>query len=203
MPTVIQIFGLDGYTTEFAKNAAEFNSRGWAAVAVEIPGTGDSPALPNDPKSPDRLWSSLLDWLEGQQWVEKTKIVAWGLSTGGYYAMRIAHTHKDRLLAVVAQGGGCHHMFDPEWLSNVGHMEYPFEYASPLAVRRLMLTHLANSSLDVALAAKFGYDGVESLKQDSQKRFSLLENGILDQRSTTLLIVNVRLAHARKNLSDC
>jgi len=49
------------------------------------------------------------------------------MSCGGYYAMRIAHTHKDLLAGVVAHGGGCHYMFDPEWLEVASHMEYPFE----------------------------------------------------------------------------
>ena len=127
LPVVIQIFGLDGYRTEFTPASTAWTSRGWAAVAVEIPGTGDCPALKQDPKSPDRLWSSLLDWLVAQDWVDTKKIVAWGVSTGGYYAMRIAHTHKDRLAGVVAQGGGSHYMFDREWLENVAHLEYPFE----------------------------------------------------------------------------
>jgi hypothetical protein len=48
--------------------------------------------------------------------------------------MRIAHTHKDMLAGVVAQGGGCHHMFDPEWLEIASHMEYPFEYVSLLRI---------------------------------------------------------------------
>ncbi|MCJ1394611.1 hypothetical protein MMC18_007491 [Xylographa bjoerkii] len=171
VPTVIQIFGLDGYRTEFTPASSLFTDRGWAAVAVEIPGTGDCPALRQDPKSPDRLWSSLLDWLEAEDWVDKKNIVAWGLSTGGYYAIRIAHTHKERLSGVVAQGGGCHRMFDPEWLDNVGHLEYPFD-------------------LDHSLAVKFGYDDVETMKKGAQKRFSLLESGILDQQSTRLLLVN-------------
>src|ERR1700712_3601589 len=42
-------------------------------------------------------------------------VVALGVSCSRYYAMRIAHTHKDRLVGAVAQGGGCHYMFDPEW----------------------------------------------------------------------------------------
>ena len=102
-------------------------ANGWASIAVEIPGTGDCPADPNDPTSAERLWSSVLDWVEQQPWVEKGKLIAWGVSCGGYYATRIAHTHKDRLLGAVAQGGGCHHMFDPEWLEIASHMEYPFE----------------------------------------------------------------------------
>ena len=132
VPTVLQIFGLDGYRTEFTPDSGRLTDRGWAAVAVEIPGTGDCPALRQDPKSPDRLWSSLLDWLDAQEWVDSKNIVVWGLSTGGHYAMRIAHTHRERLKGVVAQGGGCHHMFDKEWLDNVGHLEYPFEYVGAL-----------------------------------------------------------------------
>ncbi len=40
------------------------------------------------------------------------KVVAWGLSTGGYYAVRIAHTHKERLRGSVVQSLGVHHFFD-------------------------------------------------------------------------------------------
>jgi hypothetical protein len=43
-------------------------------------------------------------------------VLARGISTGGSYAFRIAHTHANRLFAVVTQGGGCHHMFDAEWI---------------------------------------------------------------------------------------
>ena len=102
-------------------------ARGWGTIGVEIPGTGDCPALPQDPASSDRLWSSLLDWLDGRDELDKEKRVAWGLSTGGYYAIRIAHTHKSRLTGTVCQGGGCHRMFEPEWLDKVDHLEYPFE----------------------------------------------------------------------------
>ena len=128
VPVLITFFGLDGYRTESGPQYAYATSRGWAYVGVEIPGTGDNPALKQDPRSPERCWSSLLDWLQAQAWADSRKVIVWGLSTGGYYAMRAAHTHADRLLGVVAQGGGSHHMFDAEWLSKVGDLEYPFEY---------------------------------------------------------------------------
>ncbi len=126
-PTVLQIYGLDGYRTEHVNSSNHHIAHGWASIGVEIPGTGDCPADRNDPTSPDKLWTSVLDWIEQQEWVEQGKVVAWGVSAGGYYAMRIAHTHRERLAGVVAQGGGCHHMFDPEWLEIASHMEYPFE----------------------------------------------------------------------------
>ena len=46
-------------------------------------------------------------------------------------------------------------------------------------------------SLTQVLALKFGYANVQEMMKDSRKRFSLLENGILDQPSTRLLLVNV------------
>ena len=63
MPVVMTIFGLDGYRTEGTPNSMYPLSRGWAYVSVEIPGTGDNPALRKDPKSPERNRSSHLDWL--------------------------------------------------------------------------------------------------------------------------------------------
>jgi pimeloyl-ACP methyl ester carboxylesterase len=101
--------------------------RGCATVIVEVPGTGDSPAALGDPTSPDREWSSLLDWIDTQEVIDNKRIVNWGFSTGGFYSIRLAHTHKDRIMACISQGGGAHHMFDKEWLDNVNHLEYPFE----------------------------------------------------------------------------
>ena len=127
-PTVFEILGLDEYRTEHINNSNFYIAHGWASIAIEIPGTGDCPADPNDPTSPERLWDSVLDWIEQQDWVEQGKVAAWGVSCGAYYAARIAHTHKDRLAGAVAQAGGCHHMFDPAWLDIASQMEYPFEW---------------------------------------------------------------------------
>lgn len=76
-------------------------------LIAEIPGTGDNPGDPSDPASPDRVWTSLFEWVAQQQNINQQKVVAWGLSTGGYYAIRVAHTHADKLKGVVAHGGGC------------------------------------------------------------------------------------------------
>ena len=46
--------------------------------------------------------------------MEQGMVAVWGVSCGGYYALRTAHTHRERLLGVVAEGAGCHHIFDPE-----------------------------------------------------------------------------------------
>lgn len=104
-----------------------FEQIGVGTIIVEIPGTGDSPALSIDPTSADRQWTSLLDWISYQKKMDKKKICAWGFSTGGYYAIRLAHTHARFFTGVVAQGAGCHHMFSRKWLDKVNQLEYPFE----------------------------------------------------------------------------
>ncbi|KAI1327060.1 alpha/beta-hydrolase [Xylariaceae sp. FL0255] len=174
-PVVLLFTGLDGYRPDNTVRTEEFLSRGWAAVVVEIPGTADCPADPADPKSAERLWDSVFDWLETDPRFDLRRVMCWGLSSGGYYAVRLAHTHADKLAGVVAQGAGTHHFFDPVWLDRADGHEYPFQ-------------------LLPALAMKHGYagdvDGVRAYKQEAMGRFSLLENGILDRRCARLLLVN-------------
>ncbi|EAA30845.1 conidial pigment biosynthesis protein Ayg1 [Neurospora crassa OR74A] len=174
-PLVIIMTGLDGYRTELAVWQRGFLDKGVATLVVEIPGTGDSPALASDPQSADRQWSSVLDFVakEKHEEIDSTKIIVWGFSTGGYYALRAAHTHHDRLLGSISLGGGCHHMFDEEWLDKVNNLEYPFDLADTLAY-------------------KFGYgsDGVEQFKKEGQVKFSLLLDGTLMGQCCRCLVVN-------------
>ncbi len=175
-PVLLFLCGLDAYRTDHTPRTQMHVDRGFATLSFEIPGTGDCPAAPNDPNSPDRLMSSILDWVSAhaiEYGFDLAKIVARGISTGGYYAMRLAHTHADRLLAVVAQGGGCHSMFDPAWIHASNQMEYPFALAD-------------------ALAYKFGYRDADPVRAYAAeaKKFSLLDSGVLDRPSCKLLILD-------------
>jgi hypothetical protein len=173
VPIVIIFTGLDGYRTELAVWMEGFRQIGVATLVLEIPGTGDCPANPSDPLSPDRLYSSLFDWLDTQAALDAENRAIWAFSTGGFYAIRVAHTHKERVKGVVALGGGCHHMFDKRWLDNVNHLEYPFDLADTLAF-------------------KFGYgNNVEKFKKEAGDKFSLLNDGTLDTPTCArLLLVN-------------
>ncbi|GAB1312369.1 Pigment biosynthesis protein Ayg1 [Madurella fahalii] len=170
-PVVILMTGLDGYRPDNTVRCEEFLKRGWGAVVVEIPGTADCPADSADPESPDRLWSSLLDWMADDGRFDMRRVMVWGLSSGGYYAIRIAHTHRDQLIGSVAQGAGCHYFYDPEWLEKADGHEYPFQ-------------------LTPAMAMKHGFASVEEYKAGVQKKFSLLETGIIHKPSTRLLLIN-------------
>jgi Esterase FrsA-like len=175
-PILLFICGLDAYKTDNTSRMQIHADRGFATLSFEIPGTGDCPAAPNDPTSPDRLMSSVLDWVTSnasEYGFNLARVVARGISTGGYYAIRIAHTHREQLFAVAAQGGSCHHMFDPSWIGAQNQMEYPFALAD-------------------ALAYKFGYRGPDALMAYAADagKFSLLDAGVLNQRSCRLLLIN-------------
>ena len=173
VPLVIIFTGLDGYRTDLAVWMEGWRQKGVATLVLEIPGTGDSPALPSDPESPDRQYSSMFDWIDTQPAIDKTRVAVWGFSTGGYYAVRVAHTHHNRLAGAVSQGGGAHHMFDPQWLDASNHLEYPFD-------------------LGRTLAFKYGYgDDFERFKAEARDKFSLLKDGTLSRKDCArLLLVN-------------
>jgi hypothetical protein len=83
VPVVLLMTGLDGSRPDNTERSNEFLSRGWGCIIVEIPGTGDCPSDPSDPKSGDRLWSTILDWMEGEGGFDMRRVMVWGLSTGG------------------------------------------------------------------------------------------------------------------------
>jgi hypothetical protein len=81
---------LDAYKTDHTPRTQQHVDRGYATLSFEIPGTGDCPAAPNDPTSPDRLMSSVIDWVVDMAQIyglDVGKIVARGISTGGYYGL--------------------------------------------------------------------------------------------------------------------
>jgi hypothetical protein len=126
VPTMLLMTGLDGYRPDNTERTNEFLKRGWACVIAEVPGTADCPADPKDPESPDRLWTSVLDWMEEEGSFDMQRIAVWGLSCGGYYGIRVAYTHKERLRGCVGQGAAVHYFFGEEWMEKAGGHEYPF-----------------------------------------------------------------------------
>lgn len=178
-PVLLFICGLDAYKTDHTPRTQEHVNRGFATLSFEIPGTGDCPAAPNDPESPDRLLSSVIDWVSAnasKYSFNLERVVARGISTGGYYAFRSAHTHAERLFAVVAQGGGSHHMFDAAWIHAQNQMEYPFALAD-------------------ALAYKFGYRDADPETAISRyavesHKFSLVDSGIVGTPTCKVLVIN-------------
>ncbi|KAL6233789.1 hypothetical protein BDW75DRAFT_231663 [Aspergillus navahoensis] len=171
VPCVLIMTGLDGYRPDNTKRIHEIVSRGWAVVICEIPGTADSPADPSDPNASDRLLDSVLLYMRERSDINMARIALWGLSAGGFYAIRAAHTHRTDLAGCIAHGPGAHHFLSEEWLSRVEDHEYPFPIIR-------------------AWAKKYGYDDSAEFCKSAQKKFSLLDTGVLDRPCARLLLLN-------------
>ncbi|KAH6629237.1 pigment biosynthesis protein Ayg1 [Boeremia exigua] len=155
-PTVLLITGLDGHRPDNTERTEEHLRRGWATVICDIPGTTvDCPANKLDPLSPDRLFTSILEYIKQAPQLDETHVIAWGLSAGGYYAIRLAHTHRSKLIGSVGHGAGTHHYIGREWLGQIAKHEYPF-------------------GLERAYCQKYGYDDFETMKERCQDEFSLV-----------------------------
>lgn len=170
-PAILLMCGLDGHRPDNTTRSDEFLARGWASVIADIPGTADCPADRRDPKSADRLWTSVLDWMANQGHFDMKRVIVWGLSAGGHNAVRAAHTHAKRLAGSVGQGAGTHHFFSRAWLEKAKDHEYPWT-ALP------------------ALTEKFGYKDEEEFLDNAQKDFSLVETKVVDMPATRLLLIN-------------
>ena len=57
--------------------------------------------------------------------------------------------------------------------------------------RGRLRTNADKSRIEPALNLKHGYATMEEFRTDAQKRFSLLDNGIIQKPSTRLLLINV------------
>ncbi|KAL4812485.1 Alpha/Beta hydrolase protein [Aspergillus spinulosporus] len=157
VPCVLILTGLDRYRPDNTKRIHEIVSRGWAVMICEIPGTANCPADPSDPSAPDRMLDSV--------------IALRGLSAGGFYATRGAHTHRTSPAGCTPHGPGAHHFFSQEWLDRIDDHEYPFPNLR-------------------AWAEKYGYDDPAEFCKNAQKKFSLFETGILDRSCTRPLLLN-------------
>ena len=96
-----------------------------------------------------------------------------GGSFGGYWAMKLAYTHRERLRCAVNWGGGVHITFTPEW-----------QHKSRNSSSYLM-------DLMAARARIFGGETFEDYVARC-RNLSLLEQGWLDPPSAPILLVNGR-----------
>ncbi|KAK3064306.1 hypothetical protein LTS18_008404 [Coniosporium uncinatum] len=154
---------------------------GYAHLIVEIPGTGASPALPRDPASPDRVWTSVLDWIATQPSLDSRKVVFWGVSTGGYYGMRVSPTRIAIASSAPSGNGGWSHctLTGKKWMHIADAGEYPTSLSTNFCVK------IPGTTLE-ARRTRF-LDDLPRLKS----RFSLVDSGVLEEAdSAPLLLVN-------------
>ena len=166
-PLLVIWGGIDGYK-EDRGDLGQILDRGIAVLSMDCPGVGDSPLKGSE--DAERMFGAVFDWIRTRDDLNANKVAAWGISTGGYWATKVAHTNKDMVSCVVSQGGCAHYAFEKDWICKAEKGEYPFELAETLAYA-------------------FGRSTFEEWV-DYAPKLSLLRQGILDRPSAPLLLVN-------------
>jgi pimeloyl-ACP methyl ester carboxylesterase len=172
-PPVAMVWaGIDTWKEEMhSRLGSLFRDQGVAALLVDMPGVGESPVLAG--RDAERQWTPIFDWLAEQDDLDGDRCAAVGGSFGGYWAMKLAYTHRERLRCAVNWAGGVHITFTPEWQQR---------------------SRNASSYLMDLMAARARIFGGETFEDYVTRclELSLLEQGLLDQPSAPILLVNGR-----------
>ncbi|NIO08111.1 MAG: alpha/beta hydrolase, partial [Deltaproteobacteria bacterium] len=166
LPVLVTWGGIDTFKED--RRGTPYLQRGIAMLAIDMPGIGEAPI--HGSEDAERMWDCIFDWIERRSDLDAGRVGVLGLSTGGYWATKLAHTHKDRIRAAINHGGCAHFAFQKEWIEKSQHGEYPFEFAE-------------------TLASAFGLETFEQWVEYAPK-LSLLNQGILERPCTSLLCVN-------------
>ena len=165
-PVVIIWGGIDAFKEE--RPTEPYLRAGMATLCIDMPGVADAPLAGSE--DGERLWDGVFDWIGQRPDLDWERVGIVGGSTGGYWATKVAHTHRERIRAAVNHGGPAHYAFAEEWIVKAQRGEYPFELAE-------------------TLACAFGRSSAEEWVEYSP-RLSLLDQGILNHPCAPLLCVN-------------
>jgi esterase FrsA len=150
----------------------------------EVPPIGDRPRTPEEAKAflvrhllvgrmpfPRQAHRDVYETIQALPALDGERVVIVGASFGGYWATKLAHSHRQYLRGAVSWGGGAHYMYQRAWVEKSRHSD---TYLMELPETRARM--LGASSFD---------DYAERIA-----RLSLLDQGILDQPCAPMLLVN-------------
>lgn len=167
-PVAIVWGGIDMWKEESYVRTASLRARGIATIHIDMPGVGEAPLFAG--VDAERMWDPVFNWID-QNDLDASRVAVIGQSFGGYWSTKLAHTHRDRLVAAVNWGGGIHKTFQPGW-----------QQTSRTASTYLM-------DLGPSRARIFGEETFEQYIARCPE-LSLLDQGVLNQPSCAMLLVN-------------
>ncbi len=151
---------------------------GMAALVMDGPGTGENP-FPWAPESVS-AWEAAVDYLASRPEVDGDRIGAFGISRGGYSVMQLAGTAPTKLKAVAASAG---HPF--------GYVMDDDELEEFVRVR--------NERGQLRFGAPDDPPSFPSTSMEQEraefKHWALSEQGILDNITMPVLMINGKLDH--------
>ncbi len=89
-PVVIMLPGLDSTKEEIQTTAEYFLRRGMATLAVDGPGQGETAELLFIEPAYEHASQAMMDWITGRDDLDHDRVSVFGVSLGGYYAVRTA-----------------------------------------------------------------------------------------------------------------
>ncbi len=132
VPVVIAVNGLDSRKEDLAESFAAILPYGIGYLAVDGPGTGQSPIKVSE--NSERMLSRVLDYLATRPEVDKDRIAMHGVSWGAYWATKMAIVERARLKGASAQSPPVDTFFQKDFLMNslLGNREYLFDQVPAL-----------------------------------------------------------------------
>ena len=103
-PVLVMVPGLDSVKEELQTTADHFLRRGIATLAVDGPGQGETEFLRNIEPAYERPVGAVIDWLQARDDVDAGRTGLYGVSLGGYYAVRSA-AFEPRIRAAIELAG--------------------------------------------------------------------------------------------------
>ena len=134
-PIVVLIPGLDRRKEDMAERFRPMLEHGIGYLALDAPGAGQAPikAAPGA----ERMLSRALDYVIGRPDVDKSHVVVYGASYGGYWSTLLAVTEKDRLCAVVSQSPAVHEFFQRAETMAISIFVHPNDWSTRFPFRWL------------------------------------------------------------------
>ncbi len=168
-PVVIRWGGVDTWKEERTDYNEAMLAAGFAAINIDMPGVGQSPVLGSI--DAERQYLPLFDWIRTQPDLGADRVVVIGMSYGGYWATKLAHTFPDRIAAAVNWGGGLDRFFSREWNLQSANAA---SYLMDLSLTRARTVGAATYDEYIERVAGF----------------SLVAQGVLDRPHAPMLVVN-------------
>jgi len=131
-PLVIAVNGLDSRKEDVSESFSAITAYGIAFLAVDGPGTGQSPVKVN--QNAQGMLSRVIDYAQTRPEIDKNRLAVHGVSWGAYWATRLAIVERARLRGASAQSPPIDEFFSKEFLTNslLGNREYLFDQVPAL-----------------------------------------------------------------------